>query len=191
MVVKDRFRDWNLYHKSVVLALAACIIWAIIWAVMVIDGAFRFEHEETLPYSAETIWPWVVTDENRPRWIGELIDIGELTGEAGKTDTTRLLFMRRGYKRWQSVERLTSAVPNRLVSYAQESDIDRRWFSVELRPAGPCKTKVILKETIQPLAYAKRFWFFQESSKVEERLKNSQEALARWVSEMNPACVAP
>tara|TARA_R110002096_G_scaffold316732_1_gene511220 strand:+ start:386 stop:961 length:576 start_codon:yes stop_codon:yes gene_type:complete len=188
MIVKDRFRDWNLYHKSVVLALAACALWVIIWAVMVFDGAFEFEQEETLPYSTSNIWPWIIGDETRPRWTAELIDIGELTGEAGEAETTRLLFWRRGYKRWQAVERVTNAVQERLVSFAQESDIDQRWFSVELVPVGACETRVVMKETLFPLEYAKRFWFFQETDAAEKRLKESHRALASWVADTQQAC---
>lgn len=188
MIVKDRFRDWNLYHKTIVLALVACVLWVAAWAVMVVDGAFEFEHEETLPYSASAIWPWVVGDAARPRWTAELVDIGELTGEAGEAETTRLLFWRRGYKRWQAVERVTNAVQERIVSFAQDSDIDQRWFSVELVPVSACETRIILKETVFPLEYAKRFWFFQETDIAEMRLSESHRALARWVADTAQAC---
>lgn len=188
MEVKERFRDWNLYHKTVVLVLAGATLWGAAWAVIVIDGAFEFEYEKTLPYSAETIWPWVVGDENRPRWTTELIDIGELTGEPGEQDTTRLLFWRQGYKRWQAVERVTDVVAGRVINYAQESDLDQRWYRVELVPASACETRVILKETIMPLEYAKRFWFFRETDVAEQRLATSANALGRWVSETAPIC---
>ncbi len=191
MVVKERFRDWNLYHKSIVVGLAACVLWIAVWAIMVIDGAFDFEREETLPFSTEAIWPWVVADENRPRWTTELIDIGELTGEAGEADTTRLLFWRRKFKRWQAVERVVNALPQRLVSYVQESDIDQRWFTVELVPVTACETRIIMKEVIFPLEYAKRFWFFRETETAENRLVEAQRALGSWVESANPTCTTP
>ncbi|MEX0297866.1 MAG: hypothetical protein AB3N28_02260 [Kordiimonas sp.] len=191
MVVKERFRDWNLYHKSIVVGLAACVLWIVVWAVIVIDGAFDFEREEVLPYSAEAIWPWVIADENRPRWTTELIDIGELTGEAGEADTTRLLFWRRKFKRWQAVERVANALPQRLVSYVQESDIDQRWFTVELVPVSACATQVVMKEVIFPLEYAKRFWYFRETEAAENRLAEAHRALGEWVKSENPTCTTP
>lgn len=189
MIVKDRFRDWNLYHKAIVVSLGAAILWIVAWAVIVYDGAFEFEHEETLPYSAEAIWPWLIQDDERPRWTAELVDVGRLAGQAGVQDTTRLLFWRQGYKRWQAVERITGALPNRLLEAVQESDIDQRWLSFELEPLGPCETRVISREVIRPLNYKDRFWFFRKTDLVEERLVESSRALQRWVADEAPTCL--
>lgn len=120
-----------------------------------------------------------------------MIDIGELTGEAGEADTTRLLFWRRKFKRWQAVERVTNVLPQRLISYLQESDIDQRWFTVELVPVTECETRIIMKEVIFPLEYAKRFWFFRETEAAENRLTAAQRALGGWVESANPTCTTP
>lgn len=188
MKVKDKFRDWNLYHKSIVIGIAAVILWIMVWAVRVYDGAFEFEREETLPYSAATIWPWLIADENRPRWSAELVDVGRLVGTAGELDTTRLLFWRQGYKRWQSVERVTMVLPERIIKTAQESDKDLRWTTVELVPVGACETRVVLKETIRPIEYNDRFWFFRRSEEHEARQSESHRALKSWLNEETRNC---
>lgn len=188
MVVKDRFRDWNLYHKSIVVAIGTAIVWIIAWAIIVYDNAFEFTHEETLPYSPAAIWPVIVADENRPRWAAELVDIGRLSGVAGEQDTTRLLFWRQDFKRWQAVERISSVLPERLLKSVQEADKDHRWVTIELVPEGNCQTKVILTEVILPLDYNDRFWFFRKTEQHEKRLATSHRALKRWVEDLNPVC---
>ncbi|MBL4836608.1 MAG: SRPBCC family protein [Kordiimonadaceae bacterium] len=188
MQAKDKFRDWNYYHKAMVIFLASCIFWVVAWAVLVYEGAFQLEHQLTISRGTEAIWPWVVADENRPRWTGELVNLSPFDGEAGAQNATRLLFWRRGFERWQAVERVTSVVPERLLVTAQDSDQDQRWFTVELDPVDGCTTQVTLTETIRPLIYEERFWFFLNRSEREERLEISLASLDQWVKDTTKPC---
>ncbi|WP_417460089.1 hypothetical protein [Kordiimonas sp.] len=188
--MKDRFRDWNLYHKSVVAALAAFAVSVIFRLIIVIDAGFEISEEAVLPYSAEAIWPWATSDENRERWQAELIDLQRLKGEATETDATRLVFWRKRGKRWHAMEQTSEVLPGRVFATIQESDNDQRWFRIELKPEGECSTRVLITEVIRPKAYNARFWFFREKDDHAEKWETSLEALDRWLEKRAPACVA-
>lgn len=188
--VKDRFRDWNLLHKATIAVIAAFFISVLFRAVLVIDAGFEMEEEIILPYDTTTIWPWVYSMERRSDWQGELVDLVKYTGDAAKTNSTRLLYWKRGYRRWQAVEQTTEVVQERLYATIQESDIDQRWFRVELTPTGPCETKVRLYEIIRPKDYEARFWFFTRRGEAADRLAISLGALDRWLGDSAPACTA-
>ena len=189
-MVRDRFRDWNLLHKSVVAFIAAVAISLSFRAFIVIDAAFQTEQEIILPYDSAVIWPWVTDNQNRARWQAELIDLQRLMGVADTPGSTRLLFWKKRYKRWQAVEQTSEVVQERLFATLQESDGDQRWFRVELTPLGQCQTRVVIRETIRPLAYTDRFWFFRYSGDHADRLKVSLAALDRWLGKVAPACEA-
>jgi len=188
MMAKDKFRDWNLYHKAIVIMLVGITAWIIGWAILVYDGAFELKHETIISRNTAVIWPWIIKNETRPRWTAELIDIGPLAGEDGDVDSTRLLFWRHRLKRWQAVEHVTSMIAERKITSTQESDQDLRWLDLELIPSGLCETRIILKETIRPLKYVDRFWFFARKGDHEKRQQESLQALKRWVVDTSAAC---
>ncbi len=190
MAVKDRFRDWNLYHKSVVAALVAFGVSIVVRLILVIDAGFEISEEAVLPYSAEAIWPWVTNDENRERWQAELIDLQRLKGNELENGATRLVFWKKQGKRWHAMEQTSEVLPGRVFATIQESDNDQRWFRIELKPEGPCSTRVSISEVIRPKAYNARFWFFRESGDHQEKWGTSLEALERWLGKRAPACVA-
>lgn len=186
--VKDRFRDWNLLHKSVVMVIIAFALCVVTWMIWVIDAAFELEHEQVLPYSAETIWPWIYEPKLRTDWQGELVDAVSYVGAPDKAESTRLLFWKREFKRWQSVERTREVVQNRLYVTVQESDAEMRWLRVELVPEGPCQTRLLIQEIIHPKAYRERFWFFTRNNEAQKRLDISAKALNRWLDSKAVKC---
>lgn len=188
--VKDSFQDWNLLHKSVVVLIVSFFAGIVYNAVNVIDGAFQFEEEATLPYSAETIWPWIYDAQRRPDWQAYVIDSTPYTGDAQEAESTRLIFWQKDYDRWHAIERTSEVVQARLYSTYQESDTDRRWLRVELNPVGPCETRVRIEETIFPLDYEERFWFFRHRDEAQERLEISLGALNRWLESKAGTCDA-
>jgi len=185
-MAKEKFRDWNLYHKGIVAALAAFAVAVGIRAYLVYDGAFEVSAERVLDASAADIWPWVITNGKRADWQGEVLRIQGLSVDVGRK---RLLSWKRGYERWQSFETTTTLVNERLFKSKQDSDFDTRWFEVELVPAGDCKTNVKLREIIQPTAYSERFWFFRIETERQQRLENSLDSLGRWAGSSG-VCVA-
>ncbi|NVJ99454.1 MAG: SRPBCC family protein [Alphaproteobacteria bacterium] len=188
--VKDRFRDWNLLHKSVVMVIIAFFLSVTVWSIWVFDAAFELEQEVVIDHGTEAIWPWVFDPKKRTDWQGELVDVVPYVGAPDKAESTRLLFWKRGYKRWQSVERTKDVVPERLYATVYESDNDIRWLRVELIPEGPCRTRVRLNEIIGPKFYKDRFWFFTSNREAEKRLQISGAALQRWVGDTSGACAA-
>lgn len=187
-VKQDRFRDWNIYHKSVVLFLSAIGVWVLIHAYFSWDGAYQETREVSLPYSAENLWPLLTGDEMRDLWFAELIDVNGLSGKEATVGATRLLFWKHRYKRWHSVERITDLVPNRLFKTIQESDHETRWLHVELKPISPCETHITLQEIIYPTAYKDRFWFFRDFTRHEQRLDDSMQSLATWAEKKDTRC---
>ena len=186
-MAKDRFRDWGLYHKAVVATLAAVVFAIAVRAVMVIDGAFEFTDEIVIEASAAEIWPWVVENKKRTDWEGEIFRIQGRSNEVGRN---RLVYWKRRYSRWRSYEVTTAMVAERLFETERESDLDRRWWRAELVPEAPCRTRVKLRELIQPEAYTDRFWFFRVKEERQQRLAHSVAALKRWVESEAQACVA-
>lgn len=188
--MKDRFRDWNLYHKSIVTVLVAMAFGIVLRALLVIDTAFEVVGEMEVPADAETVWHWVTSDEDRDKWQAELVDLVQLTGPTLESGATRLVFWQRGSRRWQAVERTGSVLPGRVVSLTQESDEDNRWITVTLDDVGDCRTMLRIEEIIVPVAYADRFWFFNHRSAHEKRLNSSFDALARWMATAAPECAS-
>lgn len=188
--MKDRFRDWNLYHKSVVAVLAAFAVSIVFRLILVIDAAFEVTEEVVLPYDAEAIWAWVTQDENRGRWQAELVDVQRLQGNETEAGSTRLVFWKKRGKRWHAVEQTSEVLPGRVFATIQESDDDQRWFRVELRPEDTCSTRIRVSEVIRPKAYSDRFWFFREADEHEEKWGTSLEALDRWLGRRAPECGA-
>ncbi|WP_262691960.1 SRPBCC family protein [Kordiimonas aestuarii] len=179
--MRDRFRDWNLLHKSVVAVIAAVVFSVVFRLVLVIDAGFELTYEKVMPYSARDIWAFIDDDKNRVRWQAELVDTQRLTGDMVQAGSTRLLFWKRGYKTWHAVEQTKEALPERLFATIQESDRDQRWYRIELAPEGECSTRVSVREVIRPKAYNKRFWFFSEEGVHDARWDASFAALDRWL----------
>ncbi|MFC4348929.1 hypothetical protein ACFO5Q_13835 [Kordiimonas lipolytica] len=186
--VKDRFRDWNLLHKSVVALIAAFFVSVAYRAVIVIDSAFEVQQEAVLPYAAETIWPWIYTPERRSNWQAWQIDYAPYMGAPDKVESTRLARWKKEYKRWHAVERTTEVVQARVYATVQESDKDTRWFRVELTPEGPCSTRVRLYDMVRPKGYEERFWFFTSLDDEQKRVDASLKALDRWVDGTSEGC---
>ena len=183
--VKDKFRDWNLFHKAIVAALVAFGLSVLVKAYFAIDGAYELKEERIIPASAAAIWPWVTENLKRPHWQGEVIRVQGLSTEVGRR---RLLFWQRQFENWRSSEVTTALVQERLFSVEQESDFDTRWLEVELTPLGPCETKVTMTEIIQPALFSDRFFFFRVREKRQQRLANSLPYLENWVLKSTPTC---
>ena len=188
--MKDRFKDWNLLHKSVVAVLAALFVGVAVRAIVAIDAGFELKHEAVVPYATSDVWSLITSNKGRIRWQGQLVDIQRLTGEPTETGSTRLIFWKVGYKAWHAVEQTREVLPERVFATIQESDKDHRWFRVELTPEGDCSTRVKISEIIRPVAYNKRFWFFREMEEHEAKWDASFEALERWLATSATACKA-
>lgn len=188
--MKDRFKDWNLLHKSVVALLAALFVGVAVRAIVAIDAGFEIKHEAVVPYAAADIWSIVTDNQGRIRWQGQLVDIQRLTGEPLDIDSTRLIFWQKGYRKWHAMEQTKEVLSERLFATIQESDHDQRWFRVELRPEGDCSTRVSVREIIRPKNYNKRFWFFREMEEQQQKWEASFAALDRWLKAGAQECVA-
>lgn len=186
--MRDSFREWNLYHKSIVVLISAMVFGVIVRAVIVFDTAFEVSGERTINASAETVWALLSNDENRDKWQAEIIDLVELTGPTTERGATRLVFWKHGAKRWQSVERTRDLVIGRQISLLQNSDLDTRWVTISLDVISPCKTKLNITEIIEPGAYEDRFWFFNQRTLHESRLSASFDAMERWATATEPNC---
>lgn len=186
--MRDQFRDWNLYHKSIVVLLAAMVFGVIVRAIVVYDTAFEVSDERLINASAEAVWSLVSDDENRDKWQAEMMDLAELTGHTAEVGSTRLVFWQRELKRWQAVERTQNILPGRVLNVIQTSDQDTRWVSITLDVVAPCQTQLTIKEIIEPSAYKDRFWFFSEREDHEKRLLASLDAMERWAKTDGPDC---
>ena len=186
--MRDSFRDWNLYHKAIVVLISAMAFGIIVRAVVVFDTAFEITGERTVNASAETVWQLISHDKSRDKWQAEIVDLVELTGPTNERGATRLVFWRRGTKRWQAVERTGDLLPGRLLSLIQNSDQDTRWITISIEVLGKCQTKLSIKEIIEPSAYKDRFWFFNQRTFHENRLAASFDAMDRWAATTDPNC---
>ncbi len=184
-MASDRFRDWGLYHKAVAALVAGVVLSVVVRALIAIDAAYEIKDQIVIEASAAEIWPWVIENDKRSDWQGEVIRLNGVSTDVGRS---RMLYWKRDYKRWRSYEVTTEIVPQRRLKTEQESDIDRRWWQVELVPQSPCRTRVILTEHIKPTLYADRFWFFQVREQRQKRLENSVRDLKRWVEKTSKAC---
>jgi len=186
--MRDQFRDWNLYHKSIVVLIAAMVFGVIVRAIVVYDTAFEVTGERVITASAGAVWTMMSDDENRDKWQAEMHDLVELTGQTNEIGTTRLVFWKRELKRWQSVERTQNLIPGRVLQFTQTSDQDTRWVSLSLEVIGTCQTRLTIEEIIEPSAYKDRFWFFSERDAHEKRLAASFDAMERWATVDDPDC---
>jgi len=186
--MRDKFRDWNIYHKSVVILLSAMVFGVIVRAVLVIDTAFEVADERIINASADRVWSLVSIDSNRDKWQGEMVALAKLTGTTVEQGSTRLVFWRRELKRWQSVERTRNILPGRILNLIQTSDQDTRWVAITLEVISTCQTKLSIVEIIEPSAYKDRFWFFSQRTIHENRLTASFNAMERWAAIDDPNC---
>lgn len=186
--VKERFRDWNLYHKAVAATVAAMVFWVFLRAVFVYDTAFELKAEKTINANPEALWPYIIGNPLRDNWIAELLRVQGVSVDVGRN---RFLYWKRRYTQWRSYEVTTALVKERIFHTAQTSDLDERWWEVELEPLGPCRTKVKLRELIRPLEYKDRFWFFRVEEERQARLDVSLEALERQLKEKGGLCEPP
>lgn len=189
--MKDRFRDWNLLHKSVVAVLAALFVGVAVRAIVAIDAGFEIKREVVVPYAAADVWSLVTDNQGRIRWQGQLVDIQRLSGAPKEAGSTRLVFWQKGYRKWHAVEQTKEVLVERVFATVQESDHDQRWFRVELAPEGDCATRVSVREVIRPKNYNKRFWFFRQMEEHEQKWDASFAALDRWLKTGAGACAAP
>ena len=188
--MKDRFSDWNLYHKSVAAIVAAMGFGVVLRAILVIDTAFQVEAERVIDASANSVWALMATDRERDKWQAEMVDLVELTGPTDEAGATRLLFWKRGLKRWQAVERTRNVLEGRILEFEQSADKDTRWVTMTLEVLEPCKTRLSIIEIIEPAVYLDRFWFFNERTLHEKRLNASFDAVERWTAVSDPNCKA-
>lgn len=186
--MRDRFSDWNLYHKTIIAILAAMIFGVILRGILVYDTAFEIADQRIIPAPSTTVWAWLSADENRDKWQAELMDMVELTGPTAQPAATRLMFWKRGLKRWQSVERTRDVLVGRVLGLYQTSDSDTRWVTMTLEVVSPCETRLKIEEIIEPTAYADRFWFFNQRAIHEKRLTASFDALDRWTALEQTGC---
>lgn len=180
--MRERFGDWNLYHKFVAALAVSIVAGVILRAILVIDTAFEVTSSRIIRADAETIWDYVVTDDLRDNWQGELVDLVELNGMTDEKDSSRLLFWKRDLKRWQSVERTRAVVRGRSVSLYQESDRDKRWVDISLTVISDCETRLTISEIIVPERYQDRFWFFGERNLHEARHIASLASMEHWAA---------
>lgn len=186
--MREKFRDWNLYHKSIVIVLAAVAFGTLVRAILVFDTAFQVTNEKIIEASPDQVWLWMTDETNRARWQAELISVVSLSGETVEKDTMRLIFWQRGFKRWQSAETTLDLIPERILVLRQSSDNDTRWITISLEIIEKCKTRVTIDEIIEPSHYADRFWFFNERPLHEMRLETSLNDLGRWLQETDTTC---
>ena len=186
--MKDRFSEWNLYHKSVAALVVALGFGLVLRALLVIDTAFEVEGERVIDASAEAVWTLMATDAERDKWQAEMLDLVELTGPTNEVGATRLLFWKRGSKRWQAVERTRNVLEGRVLEFEQSADKDMRWVTMTIEAIEPCKTKLSIVEIIEPAVYLDRFWFFNERSVHEKRLNASFDAMQRWTKNLTAGC---
>lgn len=186
--MKDRFSDWSLYHKAVAAFIAALACGVILRALLVIDTAFEVSDNRTLTASADTLWDLMSSDDERDKWQAELIDLVELTGPTTEAGATRLVFWKRGARRWQSVERTRDVLTGRVLGVLQSSDEDTRWVTMTLQVEGTCQTTLQIEEIIEPAQYLDRFWFFNQRTNHESRLTASLDAMERWATIQDTAC---
>jgi len=184
-MAKDRFRDWGLYHKSVAALLVALAFGVLVRALMAIDAAYAVKDEIIIEANTADIWPWILDNNKRADWQGEIMQVSGVSPEVG---SSRLVFWTRGYKRWRSYEVTTALVKERLFRSEHNSDKDRRWWQIELMPESSCRTKVVFTETIQPNTYDNRFWFFRVRDERQQRVENSVKSLKNWVEKTAPLC---
>lgn len=184
-MAKDRFRDWGLYHKSVATLVAALVLSVLVRALMAIDAAYAVKDEIMIDANAAEIWPWILDNNKRADWQGEIMRVSGVSSEAG---SSRLVFWKRHYQRWRSYEVTTALVKERLIRSEHNSDEDKRWWQIELVPQSPCGTKVIFTETIQPNTYENRFWFFRVRDERQKRVENSVKSLKGWVEKTASSC---
>ncbi len=188
--MKDRFSDWSLYHKAVAAFVAALAFGVILRALLVIDTAFEVSADQTLTASADTVWHLMSSDDERDKWQAELMDLVELTGPTAEAGATRLLFWKRGARRWQSVERTRDVLTGRVLGFLQSSDEDTRWVTLSLDVTGDCQTTLQIEEIIKPAGYLDRFWFFNQRTNHENRLAASLDAIERWATIQDTNCSA-
>lgn len=186
--MKDRFSEWNLYHKSVAALVTAMGFGVLLRAILVIDTAFEVESERVIDASADAVWTLMATDTERDKWQAEMVDLVELTGPTNETGATRLLFWKRGLKRWQAVERTRGVLEGRVLEFEQSADRDTRWVTMTLEAVDVCKTRLSIVEIIEPAEYLDRFWFFSERTLHEERLNASFDAMQRWTKHLIAEC---
>jgi hypothetical protein len=186
--MRDRFRDWNLYHKTIMVVLAAITFGTLVRAILVFDTAFQLTNQKVVEASPSQIWLWMTGEALRDDWQAELISVVSLSGDTIEKGTTRLMFWQRGFKRWQSAETTLNLIPERVLVLRQDSDIDTRWVTMSLEVISECKTRVTIDEIIEPSNYADRFWFFNERDLHEARIETSLNDLGRWLQETDSAC---
>lgn len=179
--MRDKFRDWNLYHKSIVILLAAIGFGLFVRAIIVFDTAFEVKGSAIIHADAATTWLWITDDKNRTRWQAEMVGLVRLTGNTSELDSTRLAFWQRGKDRWQSTERTTGLIPERALSLIQQADIDKRWLNLSLEVIAPCQTRLTIDEIIEPTSYSDRFWFFKNRNIHDTRLETSFKSLNEWM----------
>lgn len=190
LFMRDRFGDWNLYHKSVAALVSALAFGIVLRGVLVIDTAFEVSGSREINASAGTVWSFMAADDQRDRWQAEMVDLVELTGPTAEPGATRLIFWKRGTKRWQSVERTRDSLTGRVLSFEQSADEDTRWVTMTLTVVDACTTRLDIEEIIEPAEYLDRFWFFSARSQHESRLNASFDAMERWAKLEDTSCAS-
>ncbi len=191
LVVKDRFQDWGLFHKSVVIFFVILFSAALARGVFVVEGGtYLIKAEQVFSFDPEQINPWIVESENRVRWQAEVTDFLKYSGDERKVGSTRRVDHRRDGEEWVSFEQTTEIEPNKLYKTVQADEVklEDRSFEVTMQSVNSCQTKVVIKEIIFPRRYFDRYWAFLDKSQRQKRLKVSLNALDRWLQTSKTKC---
>ena len=184
-MAKDHFRDWGLYHKAVAALITALVLSVFVHAIFAIDSAYEVSDEIVIEANTADIWPWLIENKKRSDWQGEILKVVGTSVDVGRT---QLVSWRRDFKHWRSYEVTTALVKERLFKSEHDMDTEKRWWQIELVPKGPCSTLVKYTETIQPIKYDDRFWFFKVIDARRQRLENSVKSLKKWVEKTRETC---
>lgn len=191
LVVKDRFQDWGLFHKLVVIFFVILFSAALARGVFVVEGGtYLVKAEQIFPFDPEQINPWIVESENRVRWQAEVTDFLKYSGDERKVGSTRRVDHRRDGEEWVSFEQTIEIEPNKLYKTVQADEVklEDRSFEVTMQSVSSCQTKVVIKEVIFSRRYFDRYWAFLDKSKKQKRLKVSLNALDRWLQTSKIKC---
>ncbi|UTW54869.1 hypothetical protein [Kordiimonas sp. SCSIO 12610] len=191
LVVKERFQDWDIFHKSVVLFFVLIFSAALARGVFVVEGGtYLVTEERIVSFDAEQIYPWIAESENRARWQAQVTEFLKFSGTDYELGSTRRAYYRRDGEEWFAFEQTNEIEANRKYKTVQQDDVqfEARSLEVTIEPMGNCSSKVVMTEVIFPNQYSDRYWAFLDKGAKSERLKVSLAALDRWLNTADLKC---